>query len=980
MLPPDFRPIPFRHDEGMHITHIHGPIYGPVHTGTGHIYVGTAAEAPRRPEFRRYLRMLAVVAAPVVGATVDDPPPVSLDLWAEWRRLEEAACGAWDEVRGQGAPWAIIRLNPPTRGTLGDALAAGDPDGAYQVVHFSGHGAPDGLAFEDHLGRTDFVTTDELVSLFSSSSVRLVVLNACQTVAIADRLVNEADIPAVIATTDSLRDDEARLLTERLYARLAREQRVGDALTEALAALERAYRKGDLPIPSDRAADRDAYIAERLVVPCLRGDPDLRLALPPKDEQATEPLISLGEPPSNLRYDLLAGFVGRGRELVELAEWLRDRPSPVVVISGLGGLGKSTLALMAALRQSWRFRAVVTLSAKDDPAACNPDALVYALDSVLGLGGILSAASTAFERQQRAQTRLNETPILLVLDNLESLDEAQTRAWTDFLAGLDPRRGSTALLTLRPAAKHPLTDLAGPTHLRLERLAEPDALRLLTNGLDARALWDKVEPIAKLGYSEQQRLTALARQAYLEWVPLSRLAALDDWAERAGRHPYQLRLAVGALAYAHNTWAKVRERLHDLRGRDWEQQAEALVGAMLNDLAAEAPRTVELLQAMLVFRGGASYEALRVVTDEEGGKSADLDDRLAAAVDSNLLETGVRQARYDLHPLTRAYLETRCPPDSARLLAYRRRHSAYFLAYAQKHRWDFAALEAELPNLRGGFEFVTAETTRDEAMVCIYGGVLFDMLQTRGYWDDVLTWMTEAARASEALGDQENLSICYNNIAGVDWNRGNYWEALEWLQKTVAIDEARGDKAGLGSTYNAIGVIYSDLGKMEQALGWLNKALALREQVNDQRGLAITRGNIGMIYYARGAYDQALGYYERAAPVLEEIGDRATLATAQANLGMLYLQWGNEVKAEACLQQASDLFEQLSLKQKGDEVQTLLRMKVLLGAELAAKLLSILQMPEQEETLSALKHELSSILDGDMQGRIERLKQWLASV
>ena len=195
MSPADLRPIAARHDSGSHITHIHGPIYGPVHTGAGNIYMGSAAEAPTRPEFKRYLRMLGVVAAPVTGATADEPPPVPLDLWAEWRRLEDAVHGAWDEVCGQGAAWAAIRLNPPTRDALGDALAAGDADAAYQVVHFSGHGAPDGLALEDALGRLDFVTTDDLIHLFRGSSVRLVVLNACETVAIAERLVSQAGVP-----------------------------------------------------------------------------------------------------------------------------------------------------------------------------------------------------------------------------------------------------------------------------------------------------------------------------------------------------------------------------------------------------------------------------------------------------------------------------------------------------------------------------------------------------------------------------------------------------------------------------------------------------------------------------------------------------------------------------------------------------------------------------------------------------------------
>jgi CHAT domain-containing protein len=198
------------------------------------------------------LRLLAVVSAPVVGATVDDPPPAPLNLWLEWHTLEQAIQGAWDEVSGQGAPWAVIRLNPPTSDALGDALAAGDAERSYQVVHFSSHGAPEGMALEDELGRMDFVSTDELVQLFRGSATRLVFLNACQTVTIADRLVTEAGIPAVIAMTDSLRDDEARILTQRLYARLAREQCVGTALSEALAALERSYRKGDLPIPRNR--------------------------------------------------------------------------------------------------------------------------------------------------------------------------------------------------------------------------------------------------------------------------------------------------------------------------------------------------------------------------------------------------------------------------------------------------------------------------------------------------------------------------------------------------------------------------------------------------------------------------------------------------------------------------------------------------------------------------------------------------------
>jgi tetratricopeptide (TPR) repeat protein len=915
-------------------------------TGPVHIH-WTATGAPTRPEFRRYLRMLAVVAAPVVGDTEYDPPPAPLDLWAEWRRLEEAIRGAWDVVRGQGVPWAVVRLNPPTRHHLADALAAGTPDTAYQVVHFSGHGEPDGLALEDELGRTDFVTADELVDIFRDRPVRLVVLNACRTDAIARRLHQEAGVPAVIATTDSLYDDEASLFTARLYAWLARGCSVAEAFAEARRSLRYAYEHDHLLLPDEHATDPQTYIAQRLAVPYLLGD--AVLDLPPADERADQPLITLAEPPSRgMELGLVEGFVGRGPELVQMARWLRDRPAPVVALSGMGGIGKSALATMAVLRNTWRFQAMVALSARGQPHL-SPDALVPLLDGALGQGGRLAVAPTEAERLERAVEALNETPTLLLLDNLEDLSDPATRAWTEFLRRLDPRRGSLTILTLRPAARHPLTDLAGPAHLPLERLGEPDALRLLADGLTARGLWPKVPVVEHLTLAQREHLQDLARRAHLTGLPLERLAALDELAQRSGCHPYAMRLALGDLRYPHIDWAGVLRNVSDLRGQNWEAQAEAMVGRMVDDLARAEPEAIALLQALLVFEGGATRDALRSVTFGQLLKPSlarilieglrtrrpilamkarnsmavmvlhvrctdeEFDRQLRATLDASLLEVrgAGETARYDLHPLTRAYLSKHHPPDARTLTDLRRRHAVYFLNWARKHRWDFDALEAELPNLRAAFAFVTAEETRDEAMVRDYGSALFDMFQTRGYWDDVLNWMSQAARACERLGDQENLAICYTNIAGVHWDRGNYREALVWLERAAAIDQARGDKAGLGNSYNAIGVIYGDLGEMDKALEWLHKAQALREEANDQEGLATTWANIGGIYYARGDYDAALAMYEKAAPVLAEIGDRATLAGVYNNIGMIYYARGDYDAALAMYEKAAPVLAEI---------------------------------------------------------------------
>jgi len=47
----------------------------------------TAAQATALPQFRRYLRLLAVIAAPATGLQEGTPPSAPLNVWAVWRGL-----------------------------------------------------------------------------------------------------------------------------------------------------------------------------------------------------------------------------------------------------------------------------------------------------------------------------------------------------------------------------------------------------------------------------------------------------------------------------------------------------------------------------------------------------------------------------------------------------------------------------------------------------------------------------------------------------------------------------------------------------------------------------------------------------------------------------------------------------------------------------------------------------------------------------
>jgi tetratricopeptide (TPR) repeat protein len=182
------------------------------------------------------LRILAV--RPLSPALLD------LDLDKELRNLEEAVGSA-----AQVIPVA------PTLDALRQALRGPES----HILHFMGHGgaleghAENVLFFEDHKGNPDPVTGTHLANLLTASpSLRLVVLNACDTAGVqvvgaggrdfnpftgvANALVLHG-LPAVVGMQHQIPDSAAITFSRVFYQQLAAGEPVDAAVTEARRAM-----------------------------------------------------------------------------------------------------------------------------------------------------------------------------------------------------------------------------------------------------------------------------------------------------------------------------------------------------------------------------------------------------------------------------------------------------------------------------------------------------------------------------------------------------------------------------------------------------------------------------------------------------------------------------------------------------------------------------------------------------------------------
>ncbi len=359
------------------------------------------------------------------------------------------------------------------------------------------------------------------------------------------------------------------------------------------------------------------------------------------------PLRSLG-----VRHNLPARrttFVGRARERVAVQKHLEVER--LVTLTGIGGCGKTRLAIEVAAEQLERFADgvfFVDLAPVTD-AAVVPAAIAAAVGfSRLAIG--TGSGRPATELIDYLSTR----KVLLVVDNCEQVLEA-CAALVDEILERCP--GVSILATSREAL-----DLQG----------------------------EQIYPLPPLDVAGDSLLAADSAVLFAARAALVRpdfdLSSAAPEVEEICRHLDGLPLAIelAAAQVAHMSPHQIIERLDDGfhlltggRGRAPRQQTLHAALDWSHDLLDDGERAV--FRRLAVFPGNFSYEAAVAVCDEAAAF-----DRLRSLVRKSLIvmEDAEAQRRYRLLETVRAYADERLTEASERE-AVRDRHRDYFLAWAE---------------------------------------------------------------------------------------------------------------------------------------------------------------------------------------------------------------------------------------------------------------------------------------------------------
>lgn len=585
------------------------------------------------------------------------------------------------------------------------------------------------------------------------------------------------------------------------------------------------------------------------------ASPDRTAPTAPADGEAAEPSPAPARrapAPVQLPADV-ADFTGRGGELEAVTHALLTERR--VVVSGMGGVGKTALAVRAAHAVRAQFPDGVLyadLRGFGVGGARRPQDLLSRFLGDLGRDGELP--DDADDRSALLRETLHGLRVLLVLDNAG--DAAQ-------VAPLLPGGGGSAVLV---TSRRTLADLPGAVRLALEPLTAGEQRELLAAVCGgqrvARDPAAAAEVMAACGGLPLALRIAGARLATRPNWPLAALAERLGGAA-AGSGGRLRALAAGGLA-VEETFA-----MSYVAMRDGEQPAERE--------AARAFRTLGVWPANLLDAHTAAALLDRTPASAE--------DALEALVDAHLLQSP-QPGRYAFHDLLGEYAAGRAAgevPDPERVRALRR-----LLV------WYAATVAATLPVL----------TPEGHPMPPLAEQPAVPPREF-GTTEDALAWcvrempaLKEAIRQAAAHRWPE---IAWRLAAGLFGYAQAYWWTGEWqacLEEAMACVEECGDVLGRAWMHSRLGVAHGMAHRPEQCLGHLRAAQRYFESAGDLRGQAAILTNMTGVLRMTGAYEQALECGRTALDLHLAAGDADRVATLLGNLGDTHLKAGDAAQAE----------------------------------------------------------------------------------
>ncbi|MEA5466841.1 FxSxx-COOH system tetratricopeptide repeat protein [Leptothoe sp. PORK10 BA2] len=582
--------------------------------------------------------------------------------------------------------------------------------------------------------------------------------------------------------------------------------------------------------------------------------------------------------PNNLPYSGTPRFIGRETELAQLHEQLqRSDRIAISAIAGMGGIGKTELALQYALKNlgyGTYSGGVCWVRAHQDIGV---QILAFAR-SYLNLeppGDLDLVAKVGW-----CWWHWHQGEVLVIFDDVTDFSAIQS-----FLPPTDPR--FKVLLTTR------LQLGASVNQVFLYVLPDSEALEFLRSIVgdertnyqleDAQALcaWLGYLPLAlELAARYLASRPDLSVKSLLDRLQRQKLAA-----KALARPEVGMTANLGIAAAFELSWHALSEPEQQLAG--WLS------------LFALAPIPWPLVQDCF--------------PDADEEELEDWRDNLVALHLLQRLDAEGEQC-YQLHRLLREFFAIKVNGTAHREDLAQRLCQVMVTVSQQIPETptlnDIAAVAPAIPHLA---ETATTlkDSLSDEDLIWPFVG-LARFYDGQGLYGDAEPWYEEGLAISRVrLGDEHpSVAQSLNNLAGLYDKQGRYSEAEPLYQEALAMRKRLlGDEhPSVAQSLNNLAGLYDKQGRYSEAEPLFQEALAMWKRLlgDEHPSVATSLNNLALLYNNQGRYSEAEPLFQEALAMNKRLlGDEhPDVASSLNNLALLYKNQGRYSEAEPLFQEA----------------------------------------------------------------------------
>jgi predicted ATPase len=538
-------------------------------------------------------------------------------------------------------------------------------------------------------------------------------------------------------------------------------------------------------------------------------------------------------------------FLGRAEEVVEVVDLLRSESVRLLTFTGVGGTGKTRLAVEAASVLVPEYEHGVwwvPLAPLREPSL------------------VLESAAQTLGTSEELGEYVGDRQLLFLFDNFEHLLEA-VLPLGDLLARCP---NAKALVTSR----EPL-HLAAEREYQVPTLAEAEATELFRVRSAEGGPEDVVAAICR-------RLDCLPLAVELAAARTKVLApaAILERLERS------LPLLTGGPRDA-------PER---------QQTLQATIAWSHDLLSADEQR---LFAGLSVFAGGCSLEAAEQVC------GADLD-VLESLVNKSLVRRS--GDRFWMLETIREFALERLE-ESGGAEDLRQRHTVYFLELAELANPElharsspiwFDRLQAEHDNVRA---VLTDALEHGRAEVALrLGGAVWFFWVTRGYWSEGRRWLESALAGSMESDPHLRIDALWGAGLLAVW-QGDLERGDAAANELLALGEETDSTWARAVGVHIAAIVAHQRGDWDQAVQLHTESAQLARELDDSWLLSVAVNNLGDVALNRGEYERALEYFEESLAIGQERQDQDRLARAFLNLGFTTLMLGDVQRARSLLRE-----------------------------------------------------------------------------